>query len=1130
MLNSDTPSGADSRARFSGRARVLALCSSQFFLLVNAEPAWSNCTTTGLATNCSSSAPNPFTSTVGNGNNAASDSRTVMVGSGATVAPTGNANAISLRDSNTILIQSGGTVRNAAGGGGGGYGAGSNTIEFRNNGTLTVEQGAQVLSQGTAGNAEAVNLMGTGNTIINSGTIAATNAAAIWFESGTATNTIVNNETGIIRAPGNVIGSSGNASVNFSNRGRVEGNLVFAGGADTLRLFTGSVISGNIAGGAGNDRIFLDGTGTASIPGNLTGFEALTKSGSGTWTITGTISGPTVTAVETGTLILTGNNTTYNGTMRVDPGATLEARAQSLPPTVTNNGLVRFTQPDNGTYTGPVSGVGRIEKTGDGVLTLAPTAPGGNSYSGGTTISGGTIAITRDAAIGAATGGLSFNGGALRYDAAFDLAATRAINIEAAGGTIDTNGFTTAIAQGITGVGALTVDGPGNLILTGSSNYAGGTAINAGVNLQLGNGGATGSIVGDVANNGTLAFNRSDASTFAGTISGTGTVRQEGVGTTILTAENSYTGGTVISAGTLQLGDGGTGGSVRGDIVNNAALAFNRSDLMMVPGVISGTGSVRQEGTGTTVLSGANIFSGVTSVNAGTLRAGGANVFSPASQVGVAGAGTLDLDGFDQTLPGLSNAGEVRLGLAASTTLTVAGNYVGQGGAIRLSTVLGSDGSASDRVVIDRGRAGGETSLLISNAGGGGARTQGDGIKVIETANGGTTALGAFRLGGRAAAGAYEYRLFRGGYSGGSGDDWFLRNTVPVTSVESPGAGQPAAGGPPQIVLYRPEVALYSPVAGIARTLGAATIGRLGTLHERVGEQESLRDLGGRSPYANGTWARVFGERVQSRWSGDVDSRATGSLFGAQAGLDLIRTEPYAGGHRDYAGVYVAHSQYTAPRVSGFALGARNLRVGSLELQGPALGAYWTHFGPSGWYLDTVIQTNWFDVKAQSDYGAMLSTDGRGWSASLESGYPIHFGAERAWQIEPQAQLLWQRVSLKPGADSYSTVSWKEGDEVTGRLGARLQYSVSNAGTLWQIYTRANLWYSFGGTDLAFFGGSEPIRTRYGDTALEVGAGITARINRNVSLYAHADHRWSIGSGRSRESATQGSVGLRVNW
>ncbi|RYG08820.1 MAG: autotransporter outer membrane beta-barrel domain-containing protein, partial [Burkholderiales bacterium] len=333
MLETNSSSCTDSRNGFSGRACVLAFCGSQFFLLVDAEPVRANCVHGAVNTACDSSLPNPFTATIGSGNNAGTDNRTATIGNGAVVA-TGNTTAISLRDNNTVTVQTGGTVRNAASSGAGNYGAGRNTIEFRNNGTLIVEQGGQVLSQGTQGSAEAVNLMGTGNTIINSGTIAATNAAAIWFESGTATNTIINNETGIIRAPGNVIGSSGNASVNFSNRGRVEGSLVFAGGNDTLRLFTGSVITGNIAGGAGNDSIFLDGTGAAIIPGNLTGFEALTKSGSGTWTITGTISGPTITAVEAGTLILTGNNTTYNGTMRVDPGATLEARSQSLPPTV----------------------------------------------------------------------------------------------------------------------------------------------------------------------------------------------------------------------------------------------------------------------------------------------------------------------------------------------------------------------------------------------------------------------------------------------------------------------------------------------------------------------------------------------------------------------------------------------------------------------------------------------------------------------------------------------------------------------------------------------------------------------------------------------------------------------------
>ena len=84
-------------------------------------------------------------------------------------------------------------------------------------------------------------------------------------------------------------------------------------------------------------------------------------------------------------------------------------------------------------------------------------------------------------------------------------------------------------------------------------------------------------------------------------ISGTGGCAQIGTGTTILTANNTYTGGTTISAGTLQLGNGGTTGSIVGNVVDNGALAFNRSDAYAFAGPISGSGSLPQIGTGTTI-------------------------------------------------------------------------------------------------------------------------------------------------------------------------------------------------------------------------------------------------------------------------------------------------------------------------------------------------------------------------------------------------------------------------------------------------------------------------------------------------------------------------------------------------
>ena len=155
----------------------------------------------------------------------------------------------------------------------------------------------------------------------------------------------------------------------------------------------------------------------------------------------------------------------------------------------------------------------------------------------------------------------------------------------------------------ISGTGSVQQTGVGTTILTAANNYSGGTTISSGT-LQIGDGGTTGSIAGDVANNAVLAFNRSNGMTFGGAITGTGSVQQNGAGTTILTGASSYTGGTTISAGTLQIGDGGTAGSIAGDVTNNAMLAFNRSNSMTFGGAITGAGSVQQNGAGTTILTG----------------------------------------------------------------------------------------------------------------------------------------------------------------------------------------------------------------------------------------------------------------------------------------------------------------------------------------------------------------------------------------------------------------------------------------------------------------------------------------------------------------------------------------------
>ncbi|WP_245295167.1 autotransporter-associated beta strand repeat-containing protein [Manganibacter manganicus] len=268
------------------------------------------------------------------------------------------------------------------------------------------------------------------------------------------------------------------------------------------------------------------------------------------------------------------------------------------------------------TIASQLTGASGLVKTDLGTLILTAA----NSYTGDTAIKGGTLSVSSDANLGAAGGALSLDGGTLQTTA--DLTTNRMVTFDGDGALLTDAGTTLTLDNTVSGSGALTKDGAGTLILAADGSYTGGTAITAGT-LQLGDGGTGGVVGGDVVNDGTLAFNRSDSVAFGGMISGSGSVTQIGTGTTILTADNSYTGGTTIAGGTLQLGNGGTSGSIAGDVVNDGALAFNRSDELTFDGLISGSGSVDQIGTGTAILTAANSYAGATNVDAGTLLING---------------------------------------------------------------------------------------------------------------------------------------------------------------------------------------------------------------------------------------------------------------------------------------------------------------------------------------------------------------------------------------------------------------------------------------------------------------------------------------------------------------------------
>jgi hypothetical protein len=149
----------------------------------------------------------------------------------------------------------------------------------------------------------------------------------------------------------------------------------------------------------------------------------------------------------------------------IDSGGVLQTPAHSLPPTVTDNGLVQFTQTVNGIYTGLIIGTGSAKRDGAGTLTLAPTATGGNAYSGGTVLTQGMLSASADNVLGGATGGVTFNGGKLqssRYPADHGRGGRRHDRYA---------GFQSTITQNNAGSGALTKGGSGSLILDGVNTY-----------------------------------------------------------------------------------------------------------------------------------------------------------------------------------------------------------------------------------------------------------------------------------------------------------------------------------------------------------------------------------------------------------------------------------------------------------------------------------------------------------------------------------------------------------------------------------------------------------------------------------------------------------------------------------
>ncbi|MHB1013981.1 MAG: YDG domain-containing protein, partial [Desulfurivibrionaceae bacterium] len=508
-------------------------------------------------------------------------------------------------------------------------------------------------------------------------------------------------------------------------------------------------------------------TTSTQYDGAISGTGSLTKQGSGTFTLSGANSYDGGTTINGGTLSISADNnlgaapvaptpgflTLNNGTLQTTADVALDTNRGIA---LTGAGAFDTAAATTLSISGIIDGAGTLTKTGTGTLTLS----GVNTYTGATTINAGTLSLSgdglgTDSNLGAVPGSptpghLTLNNGTLQTTAKVTLNANRGIALTGAG-IFDIAALSDTFIFGvIAGAGTLTKTGPGLLTLAGVNTYTGATSISGGT-LLIGNDTGLGTAPGTttpghltfnggtlqmynfppstvavntnrgialMAGGGEIEIGSGNTMTYAGIIAGSGALSKGLDGTLELSGANSYTGLTTVSAGTLRLTGGAaiadtgamdlntsgavlrllaneTVGSLTGiagtSVIfqNNSTLTTGDTGNTTFAGVMSGPGgNLSKQGAGTFTLSGLNTYTGLTTVNQGTLAYGITNALD-AGALTVDG-GTLDIGTFSDTVAAVTLAS----GSITGTTGVLTGTSYGvQSGTI--SAILAGTGTLS---------------------------------------------------------------------------------------------------------------------------------------------------------------------------------------------------------------------------------------------------------------------------------------------------------------------------------------------------------------------------------------------------------------------------------------------------
>ncbi|MGH8036898.1 MAG: autotransporter outer membrane beta-barrel domain-containing protein, partial [Stenotrophomonas sp.] len=575
---------------------------------------------------------------------------------------------------------------------------------------------------------------------------------------------------------------------------------------------------------------------------------------------------------------------------------------------------------------------------------------------------------------------------------------------------------------------------------------------------------------------------------------------------------------------TLNIGTGALAGTLEADSITGGAgtatINLDHTDTIELAGM-SGNLTVNKTNTGTVRLLGASDYAGTTTVDGGMLQAGIANAFSSNADYALASTAVLDMGGFDQGMASLANAGVVAFAgtsaaaPVAGATLTVAGDYVGNGGTLLMNSVLGGDDSVTDKLVVG-GSTSGETFVQVQNVGGAGAVTD-NGIQLVSVAG---ASDGVFELQGRAVGGLYDYALQKGGRNTPDDGGWYLRSealpTPPVVDVPTPVAPEvPVIDPPAPTPVLRPEPAAY-----LGNQTAALRMFQ-GTMHDRVGEPGLTARNDAGQGYA--AWVRVQSGNLDAGTVGgqiDIDSNANVMQMGVEKQFAVGEGRVHAGLMGGYGRATTnGSSEFTDYRARG-------------EVSGKNIGLYGTWFqnadGPEGLYVDGAAQYGTFDNTVKGDYLSRERYDSKVWSASVEAGYAfnVHSGERYGVYVEPQAQVIYSNFSSDDVVESNGTVvQTRNAGGTTTRLGARVYGRPTSAQfNRVQPFVAVNWWS--GGNDSTIAMDGERLSRDLSNNTYEAKVGAQLELGHGWSGWGQMGYQ--EGSNGYRD--VNGQIGVKLSW